>query len=1097
MDTDQDQDTRIRSDHINDDVNQKFDKNATSQQLSKAEAGGQSDSRHSLSPAGVALTDQLDQYLRDKNRDISDREAGGAPKEAAFTNKFTGAKQPVKLVTRLKKRSAIISLVLALVGGASIPFIGTAGLPFAIIGNFNAKSVMHGAQAYINDHLGTKLFGFKGQTSVSFDGNQLAGITSSQADELRARGVVLNPAEGTPTKNGKLIYNSITLDGININSKEALSTALRENPGLLSKVLITKPTLWKTSKSAAAQSVKSALRLVLNPKLTGDTPEEKRQSAIGDVIDGDSAIIDSPLKVDDPDAENPDADKVNTELSNTEAKLQEEIAAGKKAVSEGVVAPNPTYLNNMAYEFATRDGEAAINTMAGSGSIGGTIWSFVNVMEPLDFVCSIYQTAQTANALARGVIMVQAMRAAIKFVAVVEKYKAGDAESMEEMDFYMTSLQKNDPVSQLGFGDTAIAQHYLTGKGLTSGEPPSISAVGGAGIKALSLGMLAIHQGVGTALGGSARTGRIALRDFCNIATNLGLQIGATAGVAIAGFFTGGAAIGGAVAAKGAMTALSSGLKRGGLIFVREMVEKFGKDMMQKLASISLKGAAKNSWTTVKSLYRNMGPWDKAGLALAGVATFGMPSIVEALSGTAMLAAFDSGPKLIETYITGKENFDWISAHAQGAAPASIATATAYVNDQYRSAQQGYIAMMQQEAQSTPFDTTNPYSAIGSVMGTFRSVFGAGSFNTASANLTLLASIPFKLPSLFGNAAGAAGESTNIQQMSDYVDDPTYREMGLAVQAGGSPYATFIKRYGFEQILDQLAAGPIPQITYEGSEDVKRGNIVDSEPKLSIVPGSALEKYKNFCHGQDRVIIDEQFWSGTDANNSPEALSSDCMDPGPSAKGDTTTTDKFNPLFADAIRFLSVVNPDAPTTATQTSTPGLPETGSTTSSNLAWPVDKKYFDAYPIDFIGSHVLYSGTFTSPYVKGIAVDISTPPTGAPIYSMTDGVVTRTNLCGQGDGMIITSNLPSGKTFSIAYGHGTNPQFNVGQSVKAGQKILSLGAIGCKVSGAHLHMDMAVGSAHICPQDVFIAMRDGKEPDYAALINKANPGCSRTGQ
>ena len=47
--------------------------------------------------------------------------------------------------------------------------------------------------------------------------------------------------------------------------------------------------------------------------------------------------------------------------------------------------------------------------------------------------------------------------------------------------------------------------------------------------------------------------------------------------------------------------------------------------------------------------------------------------------------------------------------------------------------------------------------------------------------------------------------------------------------------------------------------------------------------------------------------------DSPEALSHDCIDPGASAKGDTTTTNKFNPLFSDAIRYLSVVNPDAPT----------------------------------------------------------------------------------------------------------------------------------------------------------------------------------------
>lgn len=163
------------------------------------------------------------------------------------------------------------------------------------------------------------------------------------------------------------------------------------------------------------------------------------------------------------------------------------------------------------------------------------------------------------------------------------------------------------------------------------------------------------------------------------------------------------------------------------------------------------------------------------------------------------------------------------------------------------------------------------------------------------------------------------------------------------------------------------------------------------------------------------------------------------------------------------------------------------------SGKIAWPVDEKWWKSARADFLSSHPTYSGTFTSPYVKGIAADIGNPPDGSPVYSMLDGVVEKTNLCGAGDGMMIKSQVQGG-TLHIAYGHGTNPRFRVGQKVKAGQQILNLGAIGCQVSGGHLHVDMALNYKHICPQDVFIAMGSGNYPNWQALTGKARSPCGR---
>ena len=160
------------------------------------------------------------------------------------------------------------------------------------------------------------------------------------------------------------------------------------------------------------------------------------------------------------------------------------------------------------------------------------------------------------------------------------------------------------------------------------------------------------------------------------------------------------------------------------------------------------------------------------------------------------------------------------------------------------------------------------------------------------------------------------------------------------------------------------------------------------------------------------------------------------------------------------------------------------------TSSTAWPIDKKFFDANPSDFLDSHVMFSGTFTSPYQKGAAVDIS-GQLGTPIYSMYDGVVTRTNLCGAGDGMIIKSQVQGG-TLLAAYGHGIKPRFSVGDPVKAGQQILDEGAAGCKVFGAHLHLDMTYNGEHICPQDVFKGLSENTALDYSSLPGKMRAGC-----
>ncbi len=157
------------------------------------------------------------------------------------------------------------------------------------------------------------------------------------------------------------------------------------------------------------------------------------------------------------------------------------------------------------------------------------------------------------------------------------------------------------------------------------------------------------------------------------------------------------------------------------------------------------------------------------------------------------------------------------------------------------------------------------------------------------------------------------------------------------------------------------------------------------------------------------------------------------------------------------------------------------------SGSLAWPVDKKWWTGYKNDFLNAHTMISGTFTSPYTKGLAADISSPPKGTPIYSMADGKVSSASNCA----IVISSNIAGG-TLEIAYGHG-DPKVTKDQTVKAGQQISSENEH-CKATGPHVHIDMSFNGQHICPQDVFIAMGNNQSPDFAALTKKAKAPCGR---
>lgn len=172
--------------------------------------------------------------------------------------------------------------------------------------------------------------------------------------------------------------------------------------------------------------------------------------------------------------------------------------------------------------------------------------------------------------------------------------------------------------------------------------------------------------------------------------------------------------------------------------------------------------------------------------------------------------------------------------------------------------------------------------------------------------------------------------------------------------------------------------------------------------------------------------------------------------------------------------------------------------GEGSSSEVTWPLDKKWWTAKKLDYLNSHGSTGTAWgednmgTSGKGAYIATDIGVPE-GTPVYAMVGGTVTSTSLCGSNDGIAIKSDI-GGKTLGIAYMHGKNKKFSKGDTVKAGDYIMDVGTLGCTVYGAHLHIGMAYTGSYICPQDVFLALEKNEPVNWGTLPEKASRGCGR---
>lgn len=1057
--------------------------------------------------ADYAAQDQRDAAVRDsQSQDLGDvartgEQTGGrwinntTNKAAAGIGGMKGALSKAKVVFQKKGAIGVIVAVLGI--GGAVPFLGTASLPFSMLGNRDAKSMLRGLEQYNQDFLSYRLFGANKAASLkNGKKGELSGIRDADIKKLEARGLEFRGSKKN-TLTGKTTFTEVRLNnGKWLKAGKEFNDEIRRNPAFRKAIVYTKSPYYKTAKSSVTQGVKRLLGVDPNPKIAGKTDAERNKSLYTQSVAGSESTISGKTE----NKTEEDGDKEGNQskgdrVAGIDGDAAEEIEAKKASFAEGNFTDAVVKDADMSNVAVQMDREVT-DVVGSSSNLGSKMWGFVNALDPLDVICTTYQIAHTAEMAARGVALANTVKMGAILWTTLEKAKAGDDDG-ELTRYFMEMIQLKDPETGRSFDSTSYAAFLFSGK--LSSEPSAVNAFGGQAMVALMMGMHGLHTFVGTAIGGSAADGRYALKNGCNIITNLGVQIVATVGVAALSAISGGAA---GFGVKAAGEVVKGGLKLAREKITEAVVSKFGKaaikEELGKLGSEgSLKYFGSRAWKGLKTTLGSISPAGKAAFLLAAVSTFGMPYLINALSGGNVAGAIKSGPMLIDTAGTSTEHVDSRIGGAIGMTIGTGVTTMQYqeVKDEY---EQRYIADATYEAKDSPFDLTTPYSTLGSaVLGVQKTIGIANSLNMFST-LKSIASLPLRLPGL-GSVAHAAEDDATPRKMTQQVTGGVgfAVDNDIALTSTGSYQMVANKKLTFEDVEDKFIKGDNPMLRHE-NDDEESG-----EPKISIIPGTPLDVYVKKCKNPQYSEPDPEFrisnpeYPELDDPSGPNSYVNQCI----KKEGHPEYQD-----YDDAYIFVNQIGPEERAVEQAATDSG---SGAVAVDGFAWPFGeddyKKNTAAYKKAHSATNSIgnYTGTAWGDADKelgvsnkggGIAIDIGHHSEGTKVYAMFSGVVRSTSLCGVGDGVAIVSDA-GGKKLGVAYMHGQNKQVKVGDAVEAGDYIMDQGNFGCNSFGSHLHIGIVYDSKYICPQDIFAQAATGNMSfDFGAMTKKGKPTCGR---
>lgn len=360
----------------------------------------------------------------------------------------------------------------------------------------------------------------------------------------------------------------------------------------------------------------------------------------------------------------------------------------------------------------------------------------------------------------------------------------------------------------------------------------------------------------------------------------------------------------------------------------------------------------------------------------------------------------------------------------------------------------------------SPLDASNPNTFLGSI--TTQMMPYMSSFSSISSGLSSLMSISSKSLVASVAAPNSMAAATTMEEVTSCEGDYSVETSGVAA----GPVCNVF--YGIPE--EYLGLDPIDII-----DQLIKLKQIDEE--LEIVENSDLENWKNDCNSGDMTSL------------------GGCTITGKPVGGDTRTVDGEGESYLKAL-FALFIKDSGIIHDMDDEDPGVPDEGAAGAAGgggttvgpggLAWPMDKAIFDANPGDWLDPHSARSGTWTSG-TPSLAVDIGGNGMGTPVYAMLGGNVTRGDLGGHG--LLITSQVDGG-TVEIAYAHG--PRTNQNATYNAGDQIMTVACLG-NCGGPHLHIDIAFNGQGVCPQDVFIAMRDNQPVNWAELASRASAPCA----
>lgn len=437
-----------------------------------------------------------------------------------------------------------------------------------------------------------------------------------------------------------------------------------------------------------------------------------------------------------------------------------------------------------------------------------------------------------------------------------------------------------------------------------------------------------------------------------------------------------------------------------------------------------------------------------AGVAVTSVAMGYLESMITEQAEDIDLDSTAKYGDFAAAVFTGTSGMYGGVAQASGAAPLTGQNIASYMNTRQES-EASYVAMMTDEARSTPFDVSNQYSFLGKAARTASTLTaGSGSFLAKTANL---------VTGSFASIGSPAQAKTYDANRFNACEDDDYAELGIKADVMCNV------RYGWTS--QELAMDSLDVVDYMIDNGYVKDDTTEQADLTQLaIKDTKFEKWVKNCAYRETPYGDQ----GGEDDNDDWVNGANCL--GTGGDVDVATLSNFKIFAADYTVIQSMDNEPA-SFGDGESKPTSPSGSGVNSGNInpeGW--------AYPLDSPITLTTYDGHNGD--------DMATP-IGSNVYAIRDGTVIAAGVSGAGMARptfcpgfaswippqveVIIDSTVDGAKYTHRYAHLLDGQVtvSVGSTVKAGDLIAKSGNSGC-TSGPHLHLDINNGA--ILPRQIF---------------------------